>query len=107
MPRVSPDPWNPAVAHLRGVDPRLGLVIERVGPCRLRPRRDRFGTLVRAIVGQQISTKAAASIDARLLGLEGLPRHDPDRLLALGESGIRAAGLSGVKARYVLNLAGA
>src|SRR5689334_11445213 len=84
MPSKSKDPWAPASAHLRAVDPRWGVVIDRVGPCRLRPRRDRFGALVRAIIGQQISTKAAASIDARLrdLGGQGAP-HDPARLLAL------------------------
>jgi DNA-3-methyladenine glycosylase II len=75
-----------------------------VGPCRLRPRRDRFGTLVRAIIGQQISTRAAATIDARLRALAGEP-HDPDGILSVGEAGLRQCGLSGVKAHYVLNLA--
>jgi DNA-3-methyladenine glycosylase II len=59
---------------------------------------------VRAIIGQQISTKAAASIDARLQAVGGEP-HTPDAILALGEAGLRSVGLSGVKARYVLNLA--
>ncbi len=107
MARPVRDPWAAAVAHLRAVDPKWAPVIDRVGPCALRPRRDRFGTLVRAIVGQQISSKAAASIDARLRALETTPLHDPARLLALGEPGLRSAGLSGVKARYVLNLADA
>ena len=98
------DPWAGAVAHLEEADPRWGPLIARIGPCRLRPRRDRFGTLVRAIIGQQISTRAAATIDARLLALAGTP-HDPASILALGESGLRSVGLSGVKARYVMNLA--
>jgi DNA-3-methyladenine glycosylase II len=98
------DPWAQAVAHLRRTHPGWSAVIDRVGPCRLRPRTDRFGTLVRAIIGQQISSKAAAAIDARLRAVGGEP-HDPAALLALGETGLRAAGLSGVKARYVLNLA--
>lgn len=103
-PRRNPtDPWAEAVAHLRAADPRWAL-IDRHGPCRLRPRRDRFGTLVRAIIGQQISSKAAASIDARLRALAGSP-HRPEPLLDLGEPGLRGVGLSGVKARYVLNLA--
>jgi DNA-3-methyladenine glycosylase II len=81
-------------------------VIDRIGPCVLRPRRrrDRFGTLVRAIIGQQISTKAAASIDDRLRAITGDP-HTPEPILKLGEGGLRGVGLSGVKARYVLNLA--
>jgi len=98
------DPWADGVAHLRALDPKWEAIIDAVGPCRLRPRPDRFGTLVRAIVGQQISSKAATSIDRRLRDLAG-EIHAPGPLLALGEDGIRSAGLSGVKARYVLNLA--
>jgi DNA-3-methyladenine glycosylase II len=103
MRRRGRDPWAEAVAHLRQADPRWEPVIDRVGPCRLRPRRDRFGTLVRSIISQQISTKAAQSIEARLRALGGDP-HEPARLIELGESALRSVGLSGVKARYVLNL---
>ncbi|RUL87149.1 DNA-3-methyladenine glycosylase family protein [Tautonia sociabilis] len=98
------DPWADAVAHLRAIDPRWHPLIDRIGPCRLRPRRDRFGILVRAIIGQQISTKAASSINRRLLDLQGSDRHLPDSLLALGIDGLRSCGLSGVKAGYVRNL---
>ena len=104
-PPGRPDRWADAVAHLRGSDLRWHPLIDRIGPCRLRPRADRFGILVRAIVGQQISSKAAAAINRRLLDQQASDRHRPETLLALGEAGIRAAGLSGVKARYVLNLA--
>lgn len=98
------DPWKTAVAHLRTVGPSWSDLIDRVGPCRLTPRPDRFGTLVRAIIGQQISSKAAASIDRRVRELAGSD-HDPDRIAGLGEAGLRSCGLSGVKARYVLNVA--
>src|SRR4051812_21343544 len=98
------EPWAEAIDHLRRVDPYCAAVIGRVGPCLLEPRADRFGTLVRAIIGQQISSKAAASIDQRLRALTGEP-HDPAVLLKLGEEALRGVGLSGVKARYVLNLA--
>src|SRR5262249_23203526 len=79
-------------------------LIDRIGPCRLRPRRDRFGTLVNSIISQQISSKAAASIKARLRERSGGP-HEPRRLLDLGEPGLRSVGLAGAKARYVLHLA--
>ena len=101
--RLRADPWALATTHIRTVDPRFAPLIDRIGPCRLRPRRDRFGTLVRAIIGQQISSRAAATIDGRVRALAGSP-HAPDRLIALGKAGLRSAGLSGVKARYVLNL---
>lgn len=100
------DPWCDAVAHLRKADTLWHDLIDRVGPCLIRPKKYRFATLVRAIVGQQISTKAAASIDARLRELAGDP-HTPEGILDVGEAGLRSVGLSGVKARYALNLASA
>ena len=104
---------RPSPTHRTGGRPPCGIcagwirtcaIIDRVGPCRLEPKLDRFGTLVRAIIGQQISTKAAASIHGRLVEIGGEP-HRPDRLIELGEDALRGVGLSGVKARYVLNLA--
>jgi len=59
---------------------------------------------VNSIVAQQISSKAAASINLKLHALGGQP-HEPERLLGLGETGLRSVGLSAAKARYVLNLA--
>ncbi len=106
MPKSPADPWEPAILHLRAVDPAWSPIIDRIGPCQLRPRRDHFDTLVRAIIGQQISTKAAASIDARLRALAG-GSHHAETLLEFGEEALHGVGLSRVKARYVLNLADA
>jgi DNA-3-methyladenine glycosylase II len=92
------------VRHLRRVDPHLRAIIDRVGPCRLEPRPDRFGALVRSIIGQQISSKAAMSINERLFAIGGEP-HRPHRMIELGETSLRSVGLSSAKARYVLNLA--
>ena len=103
-PREPVDPWSDGVDFLRQLDPKWEAIIDAVGPCRLQPRPDRFGTLVRAIIGQQISSKAATSIDKRVRELAGEP-HEPAAILKVGEAGLRACGLSGVKARYVLNLA--
>ena len=101
---LSSNRWENAVAHLRAVDPRWVTLLDSAGHCTLVPRKDRFGTLVRAIIGQQISSRAATTIDARLHTLSGGP-HQANRLIAVGEAGLRSCGLSGVKARYVLNLA--
>ncbi len=98
--------WAAAVRHLRRVDPHLREIIDRIGPCRLEPHPDRFSALVRSIIGQQISTKAAASINARLITIGGEP-HKPARLIEIGEANLRTVGLSSAKARYVLNLADA
>ena len=50
-----------AIAHLRSVDPTLGKIIDRVGPCRLEPRRTgtHYDALVRSIVFQQLSGRVA------------------------------------------------
>ena len=100
MPR---DPWQTAIEHLRKADRRWHPIIERVGPCKLRPVKDRFPILVRAIIGQQISTKAAQSINRKLLDLAGEPPR-PEALLSLGDDRLRTCGLSGQKASYILNL---
>ena len=68
FPVLAPDRWAAAVRHLRRVDPHLRAIIDRIGPCRLEPHPDRFGALVRSIISQQISSKAAASINQRLDG---------------------------------------
>ena len=101
---TEPPLWAHAERHLRRVDPHLRALIKRIGPCSLVPRPDRFGTLVNSIVGQQISSKAAAAINLRLHALGGQP-HQPARLLELGEPALRSVGLSASKVCYVRNLA--
>jgi DNA-3-methyladenine glycosylase II len=103
-PVLARNRWAAAIKHLRRVDPHLKAIIDRIGPCLLEPYADRFAALVRSIVSQQISTKAARSIHLKLIELGGDPPR-PARLIELGEARLRTAGLSGAKARYVLNLA--
>jgi DNA-3-methyladenine glycosylase II len=102
--RTEVDPWRLACDHLRSLDPHWAARIDRIGPCRLRPIRDRFGTLASAIISQQISTKAAQSIRERLRIRAG-GRIDPASVLALENQDLREAGLSGQKAAYLVNLA--
>jgi DNA-3-methyladenine glycosylase II len=104
--RDTPDRWAVAIKHLRRVDPHLKAIIDRVGPCRLERHPDRFAALVRSIVGQQISTKAARSIYLKLTAIAGDPPR-PKSLIELGEAELRPVGLSSAKSRYVLNLADA
>jgi DNA-3-methyladenine glycosylase II len=93
---------------LSGADARLGRLIAHVGPCRLKPRtkvsRDEcFESLVHAIVGQQLSPKAASAISDRLVSkVEAL---EPARLVKATEEELRSVGLSGAKARSVRDLA--
>jgi DNA-3-methyladenine glycosylase II len=63
-----------------------------------------FGTLVRIIIDQQVSTAAGAAIWAKLKKACG-GSVTPKRVATLGEQGLRAVGCSGQKARYVLGIA--
>lgn len=102
-----PLPIKKAVAHLRTVDPVLAGVIDRVGPCRARVAGDgtHFGAVLRSIVYQQLSGKAAATIHGRVLDLFGDREPTPRAVLRLDDVALRGAGLSGQKVRYVKDLA--
>lgn len=89
-------------------DPVLAAIIRRHGACGLGAARDRFDhftMLVRAIVFQQLSTKAATTIYNRLL--ESLPGGlpTPPAIVSLTDEQLRAAGISRQKAIYLRDLA--
>ncbi len=85
-----------AVTHLKRADPALARVIERVGACRFQPRAEgtHFDAVARAIVYQQLSGKAAATIYGRVQALYGGRPPTPAELLATPDEPLRAAGLS-------------
>ena len=91
--------------HLARRDPVLKLLMAHVGPCTLRHEPDGFAALARSIIAQQISTKAAASIHARLLQALGRRGLRPGALLALSDEELRGVGLSASKARSLRDLA--
>jgi len=94
-----------AAAHLRAADPVLARVIDRVGPIDRRADPDVWQSLVGAIVGQQLSVRAAATIEARVAALGGETFPDARMLLELDEERLRRCGLSRAKTRYVRDLA--
>lgn len=106
-PTLQFDP-KAAVDHLRGADPVLGRVIDRIGPLSLEllPARNLFEALLRSIVYQQLHGKAAATIHGRVL--EVLRRHGgirPAAVLAANEARLRSAGLSRAKLAALRDLA--
>ncbi|MFV8834452.1 DNA-3-methyladenine glycosylase 2 family protein [Aquisalimonas sp.] len=104
-----PPPYDvrAARAALARQDPPLGAIMERVGAYGLvlRNTRDPFLGLLRAIVYQQLSGRAAGTIHERVKAL--FPDHQPtpDALLALPETTLRGAGLSTAKTAAARDLA--
>src|SRR3989344_6884373 len=89
--------------HIAHRDAKMAGVIKKVGPCTLRPRRQRFHSLVRAIVGQQISTKAARAVFERLR-VEAGGYITAERIGRLRPHKLKTAGLSEQKTKYILTL---
>ena len=83
-------------------DPALARALDVAGPLPLRRRPDGFAALLNAIIGQQVSTASANAIWGRLDA--GGMTH-PETVIAAGEDGLRAAGLSRQKIAYALVLA--
>lgn len=103
----SPHSTRTAVARLRRADPVLRSAIARVGPCRFQPRTEgsHFDALVRAILYQQVSGKAAATIHGRLRAVYGGRDPLPEELLGTPEATLRACGVSRQKLSYLADLA--
>jgi DNA-3-methyladenine glycosylase II len=83
-------------------EPKLGAVIRAHGHLDMRPQHSEFESLVRSIIGQQISVKAAASVYERFSTVTEL---EPNIITELGEEQIKEIGLSRPKARYLIDLA--
>ena len=97
--------WSAATRHLSDRDPVLRALIGRVGPCTLAPRPNVFGTLVGAIVAQQISAAAARTIHKRLWALTRGQPPEPRDILKRRDATLRRVGLSRQKIAYLRDLA--
>lgn len=93
-----------ATKHLSSCDPVLAAIIARCGPCEITYREPDFSTLVRSIVYQQLSGKAALTILNRLIDAAG-GTLTPESILKLSPQKMRACGLSKQKLTYIRDLA--
>lgn len=98
-----PDYWSQAGEVLAATDPVMDQLVSRFRGQGITSRGDPFQTLARAIVGQQISVKAADAVWGRFAGL--MEAVTPGQVLALGAEGLLESGLSRRKQEYVLDLA--
>ncbi len=100
-----------AQAELASSDPVIAGLIEELGDLdiddrrRRRPPVDAYGMLLRSVIGQQLSVKAAATIYGRVLDLFGGRTPAPDELLEIEPQTLRDVGLSWRKVSYVRDLA--
>ena len=107
MPLIEPEEfaqlWDEGAETLRHGDPVLATLIERYREERLEPHGDLFHSLVRAIVGQQISVIASERIWQRLADTTGV--ITPEAISRAGFEAVRACGLTRNKARFITSAA--
>lgn len=84
-------------------DPLLGAAINRIGHVDRAVFPDLFESVINAIAGQQISSKALRTVWTRLCDTVGV--ITPENLCAAGQERLRACGLSGRKTGYILSAA--
>lgn len=100
--------WLKAIATLQKQEPLLGKLIARTPPFAFTPhlQDEPLSSLIKAVISQQLSVKAAATIHQRVIALiheDGVPH--PEKLLSTPEAELRAAGLSFMKISYLKDLA--
>ncbi len=86
---------------LSAADPLLGAIIKKQKLVASEPRSDYFASLVRSIIGQQVSVAAARAIANRF---EAQTDMKPDQVMALSDEDMRTIGLSKQKAGYIRDL---
>ena len=89
--------------YLKKKDARLGALIDQIGPIRRETDPDLFSAVVHHIVGQQISTKAQATIWNRMR--EAFGTVDAETVISAGSARLQACGISFRKAEYILDFA--
>lgn len=101
---LKPDHVEAAIRHLRRVDSVMSDLIDKAGPFTLKLERNRFGLLVRSILSQQISTKAARAIRLRLDQLLLPDKLSPEAVAGVTDQQLRSVGLSSQKVTYLRDL---
>lgn len=103
------DNWAQKLAkaqlHLATADPLFAELVAKYGNCKIMPHTDYYGELVGAIIGQQLSEKAGATIYKRFLTLFDGKLPSPEQIISTDTEAIRGIGCSYSKAGYMKDLA--
>jgi DNA-3-methyladenine glycosylase II len=95
--------YDEVLSHFESNDPRIASLMRSIGPLNFPLHGDHFHSLTSAIISQQVSTKAAASIKKKLIdGMGGELR--PDIIASHTKEELRVFGISNQKAGYLLDL---
>lgn len=98
----NPAYWQDSLQYLTSADKTLGDVISQHKDYSITSRGEAYETLLRAIVGQQISVKAAASVWNKIIGL--IKIIEPNKVLSTSKEKLKLCGLSKQKTQYILNI---
>ncbi|MFC5732331.1 hypothetical protein [Cytobacillus gottheilii] len=90
------------VIHLSEVDNRLKKLINKIGTIDIPLSQNYYSSLVKQIIGQQLSLKAALTITKRVENV--WPNFDPLLIDTIDENELRSAGVSGAKVKYIKDL---
>lgn len=106
MPIISKS-TRAAMSHLSKNDAVLAILIKRFGPFDIKPHQNYYKELVNSIISQQLSVKAAYTIQTRFVNLFGDSNvfPTPEDILKKSPEDIRSAGLSTSKINYIRDLA--
>lgn len=91
------------IDYLKKRDPILGAEIDRLGPIKRQVNPDIFDSLISSIISQQISTKAAVTVNNRLMELVG--EITPQNIISIDIESIQQCGMSMRKADYIKSIA--
>ncbi len=94
-----------AAEHLAEADPVLAPIIAAAGLCTIRPHSNYYWELIDSIISQQLSVKAAATIERRFQELFANENPAPEAILEKSIDELRSVGLSRAKAVYIQDLA--
>ena len=99
---TNPDYWQDSLNYLTKTDKALGNIISQFKDYSISSRGEAYETLLRSIVGQQISIQAASSVWNKIV--EQVKAIEPSEVLLTNRENLKLCGLSKQKIQYIYNI---